>query len=235
MKAVFKREFRAYFQSPIAYVAIGAFFFVASLLNVIGNLLIGDGDFVNILSNLTLALIVITPILTMRIMSDDRKNGTEVLLVTSPTTTLEVVLGKYLAALCVFLIMVGTSTIFPMITSIYGSPSFAAIFSCYVGFILLGASYLAIGVFASSLTENQIVSALVTLVFIIFMFVIDALVAVIGGWFGTALSWLSLLSRFDPFSLSVLSLTSIFYYITFVAVFLFITMVSMDRRRWKNN
>ncbi|MBR5136504.1 MAG: ABC-2 transporter permease [Clostridia bacterium] len=235
MKAVFKREFRAYFQSPIAYVAIGAFFFVASLLYVIGNLLIGDGDFVNILSNLTFALIVITPILTMRIMSDDRKNGTEVLLVTSPTTTMEVVLGKYLAALCVFLIMVGTSTIFPMITSIYGSPSFAAIFSCYVGFILLGASYLAIGVFASSLTENQIVSALVTLVFIIFMFVIDALVAVIGGWFGTALSWLSLLSRFDPFSLSVLSLTSIFYYITFVAVFLFITMVSMDRRRWKSN
>lgn len=233
MKAVFKREFRAYFQSPIAYVAIGAFFFVASLLYVLGNLLIGDGDFVNILSNLTFALIVITPILTMRIMSDDRKNGTEVLLVTSPTSTMEVVLGKYLAAFCVFLIMVGTSTIFPMITSIYGSPSFAAILSCYVGFILLGASYLAIGVFASSLTENQIVSALITLVFIVFMFVIDGLVEVISGWFGTVLSWLSLLARFDSFALSVLSLTSIFYYLSFVAVFLFITVVSMDRRRWK--
>ncbi len=234
MKAVFKREFRAYFQSPIAYVAIGTFFFVAALLYVIGNLLIGDGDFVNILSNLTFALMVITPVLTMRIMSDDRKNGTEVLLVTSPTTTAEVVVGKYLAALCVFLIMVATSVIFPLITTIYGSPSMAAIVSCYIGFILLGASYLAIGVFASSLTENQIVSALITLVFIIFMFVIDALVAV-TGWFGTVLSWLSLLSRFDPFSLSVLSLTSIFYYLTFIAVVLFVTVVSVDRRRWKSN
>lgn len=235
MKAVFKREFRAYFQSPVAYVAIGAFFFVAALLYVLGNLLIGDGDFVNILSNLTFALIVIVPILTMRIMSDDRKNGTEVLLVTSPTTTFEVVVGKYLAAFSVFMIMVATSTIFPIITSIYGSPSFAAIFSCYVGFILLGASYIAIGVFASSLTENQIISALITLVFIVFMFVIDALVAVIKGFFGTALSWLSLLSRFEPFSMSVLNITSIFYYLSFVAVFLFITVVSTDRRRWKSN
>ncbi|MBR2902434.1 MAG: ABC transporter permease [Clostridia bacterium] len=235
MKAVFKREFRAYFQSPLAYVAIGAFFFVAALLYTIGNLLIGDGDFVNILSNLTFALIAIVPILTMRIMSDDRKNGTEVLLVTSPTTTAEVVIGKYLAALCVFLIMVALSTIFPMITMFYGTPSISAIISCYVGFILLGASYIAIGVFASSLTENQIVSALITLVFFVFMFVIDALVAVISGWFGTVLSWLSLLSRFSPFSLSVLSLTSIFYYLSFIAVFLFITIVSSDRRRWKSN
>ncbi len=235
MLAVFKREFRAYFQSPVAYVAISVFLFVTALLYTIGNLIVGDGDFVNILSKTVWALLVVVPILTMRIMSDDRKNGTEVLLVTSPTSTAGVVLGKYLAAFCVFLVMTVATFIFPLITLFYGTPSFADVFSCYLGFILLGGCYVAVGVFASSLTENQIVSALITLVIMVFSFLIDLVIQSVGGWLGNALSWLSLLSRFKPFGRSVLSLSSIFYYLSFIAVMLVTTVVTTERRRWKAN
>lgn len=231
MTAVFKREFKAYFCSPIAYVLIGAFMFFGAILFVISNLFVGDGNFLTILGNLSLVIMIIVPILTMRTMSDDKKNGTEVMLMTSPTSTAAIVIEKYLAALSVFLIMVAGSMIFPVITYIFGNPAIAPIIGGYIGFIFLGASYIAIGVFCSSLTESQVVAAVLSFVFLIFIWLVDSLASLLGGPAGTVMSWFSLLSRFQPFYMGLLNLAPIVYYLSFIAVFLFMTIALTDKRR----
>lgn len=232
MFAVLKRDFRSYFSSPIAYVLIGLFlsilsiYFMSSLSQGVANF---SSGFVNTMSFI---LIFIVPILTMRIIAEDRKNGTEILLLTSPTRISEIVLGKYLAVFSVFLVMTATTLVFPLVLWIYGSPEGAALFSSYLGFILLGAVYVAIGVFASSLTENQIVAAIISLVSLFVLYALSFVASFIGGFIYTILTWLSVMERYYDFTNGIIDLTSIVFMLSFAIVFIFLTVRVIERKRW---
>lgn len=223
MLAILKREIKSYFYSPIAYVLIGLFILLSAIV-FLNNLFSQYAEFNNVLSFLGVILLFIVPILTMRSVAEDRKNGTDVLLITSPTSLTNVVLAKYFGALIVFLVMTAITVIFPIITIIFGDPPIAQLIGGYVGFILLGASFISVGVFASSLTENQIVAAVISFVSLLIMWLLDGLSGVAGGVLAIILSWLSLLSRYTDFNSGIFSISPVIYYLSFIAVFIFLTV-----------
>lgn len=231
MLAIMKKEIMSYFYSPIAYVLIG-FFILLSSVFFVPNLSYRMGDFSGNLSTMGFMLIFIVPILTMRIIAEDKKNGTDVLLITSPISLTSVVLGKYLAALFVFLVLTTISFIYPIILMAFGAQFTVQLVGGYIGFILLGACFIAVGVFASSLTENQIISAVISFVTLLIIWVAGSVGSMLGGIASKLLNWISLLSRYDDFNRGILGLSSMVYYLSFIAVFIFLTVRVTERRRW---
>jgi ABC-2 type transport system permease protein len=232
MFAIFKKEVRSYFYSPIAYVLIGLFVLLVSAFFYLGNIKSQSADFTQVLPTIGFILVFIIPMLTMRILSEDRKNGTEVLLITSPVSLTSVVLGKFLAMMFVFFVMICITFIYPIIIFAFGKPPIAPLITSYIGLILLGAAFISLGVFASALTENQIISVVISFVSLLFIQLIDAVGNAAGGLISTVLHWFSLQSRYSDFTAGQLSLASIVYYLSFIAVFLFLTIRVIEKRRW---
>lgn len=243
MKAIFKRELHAYFTSPMTYFIMGTFLVLTGWLFWMSTIDGRSVEFANVLNTLTVSLILFVPMLTMKLLSDDKKNGTEVLIRTTPIKMWKVVLGKYFSAFSIFILMVAITLICPLIisfnmTDISGNASaevvfpFAKTIGGYVGFILLGAAYISIGVLASSLSDNSAFSAGLAMVILLLLFLLEYLGSWFGGIFGRILVWLSLSSRYDNFSTGLFSLTSVVYYLSFVFVVLFITVVNLERKRW---
>lgn len=231
MSAVAKKEIAGYFKSPIAYVLIGVYLLIMSIY-FHPALKAGYGDFVDVLDDVGIFLIFIIPILTMRILAEDKKNGTEVLLLTSPTSLPKIVIGKFLATFTVFLVIVGISFVYPFIVVIFEGVITTQLVGAYVGFILLGAAFCSVGVFCSSLTENQIIAAIISLVIMFSMWIADQYAATVGGLLGGIMEWMSVLSRYGVFTQGLLSLENIIFFLSFTALMLYMTIRVIERRRW---
>ncbi len=231
MITVARKEIATYFKSPIAYILIGLFMLMISIIYY-SPFSVGSGDFMPVLENMGFFLIFLVPILTMRILAEDRKNGTEVLLLTSPTSLAKIVFGKFLAMYFIFLIITGLSIIYPLIMVMFGAVFTVQLVGGYIGFLLLGAAFISVGIFASALTENQIIAAIISFVALLVMWIANAFSAEVGGVIGTILSWISLLSRYDVFTMGILGLPEIIYFISFTALFVFLTIRIIERRRW---
>lgn len=232
MNTIYKRELSAFFRSPVAYCVIGMFMVMTGLFFWIYNVLSGSVYFGNTLNTISMFLIFFSPIITMRLLAEERKNGTEVLLRTSPVSLWGIVLGKFLAAYTVFAIMVLLTVVYPIIMSFFGTVPFAVTFGAYVGFLLVGAVFVAIGIFTSSVTENQIVAAVSGIVVLLIMYFMQSIGATIGGVFGTVLMWLSPLSRFSEFASGIMNFASLIFYLSFTGVMLLITVMNLERKRW---
>jgi len=231
MFSIFKKEFRSYFNSPTAYVMIGLFILISSIVFYV-NLASLSADYSLNLNYMSIILILIIPVLTMKILADERKSGTEVLLITSPTSLTSIVVGKYLAAVAVFLVMTVITFIYPIILSVFGEIAISEIVGGYVGLILLGAAFIAFGVFASSLTESQIISAIVSIVGLLLMWLLQGIAPALGGIWSKTLNWFSLFSRTEDFYAGILSLGPIVYYLSFSAIFVFLAIRVIEKRRW---
>lgn len=231
MLAVARKEIAGYFKSPIAYVLIGVYVLIMSIY-FHPALKAGYGDFVDVLGDIGVFLIFIIPILTMRILAEDKKNGTEVLLLTSPTSLPRIVIGKFLATFTVFLVIVVISFIYPLIVVIFEGVITIQLVGAYIGFILLGAAFCAVGVFSSSLTENQIIAAVVSLVIMFAMWIADQYAATVGGVLGGIMEWISVLSRYKVFTDGLLTLENIVFFLSFTALMLYLTVRVIERRRW---
>lgn len=231
MLAIMRRDFRSYFNSPIAYVLIGLFLFVMSIM-FMGTVQGGTADFSNGFASMNTLLLFILPILCMRAFSEDKKQGTEVLLLTSPNSLVSIVAGKMLAVYGVFLVMTAMTLFYPLVLFIFGKPDALPIISSYVGFLLYGAVCVAMCVFASSLTENQIVSAVIGFVMLLFLMLIDFMATLVGGIGSKVLTWLSLNTRYQDFSYGLFDITSIIFMLSFVAAFGYFTVRVLERKRW---
>lgn len=232
MAAVFWKEVKSYFYSPIAYVLIGLFIVLTSIFFTFGNLLSGSGNFNGVLGNAIIFLVFIIPILTMKIMAEDRKNGTEVLLITSPASLTSIVVGKFLASYFVYVVLTGITFIYPIVLLAFGGQITPSMVGGYIGFLLLGAAFISVGIFASTLTESQVIAAIIGIVSLFIMYISGSIGPSIGGVVGKILSWFSLLTRYEDFSVGILSLSPVIYYLSFVAVFLFLTVRIIEKRRW---
>ncbi len=231
MLAIMRRDFRSYFNSPIAYVLIGLFLFVMSIM-FMGTVRGGTADFSNGFASMNTLLLFILPILCMRAFSEDKKQGTEVLLLTSPNSLVSIVAGKMLAVYGVFLAMTAMTLFYPLVLFLFGKPDALPIISSYVGFLLYGAVCVAMCVFASSLTENQIVSAVIGFVMLLFLMLIDFMATLVGGVGSKVLTWLSLNGRYQDFSYGLFDITSIIFMLSFVAAFGYFTVRVLERKRW---
>ena len=177
------------------------------------------------------------PVLTMRLMSEERRNKTDQLLITSPMSITSMVVGKFLAAASVLLITLVITFIYPTIVAVYGRLTMGTLFTNYLGFFLLGCVYIAIGLLMSTLCENQVTAAVITLVVNIMLQVLEYVPSMLssGSYFsfiGSLFGWLSLNSRNSDFAVGLLSFSNILYFISFVAVVLFLSVRVVERRRW---
>ena len=173
MLAVFKRELRAYFTSSIGFIFMGFFLLLSGFFFAMTNLFPASPDYNAVLGSITFIFLIVVPILTMRLMPDDKRQRTDQLLFTSPTSLTGIVLGKYFAAVSVFVLTLLITCIYPIILSFFGNLATWEIVGGYIGFLLLGSAFISIGLFISTLTENQVIAAVITFSALLFMWILD--------------------------------------------------------------
>ncbi|BCS80197.1 ABC transporter permease [Anaerocellum diazotrophicum] len=286
MSAVLKKELKIYFSTPTGYIFMGFFLLISGFFFAVSNLFSASPNYTSVLGNITFIFLVVVPVLTMRLLSEEARTKTDQLLLTSPLKLTEIVLGKYLAAVGVFVLTIAITILYPVILSFYGDVPFGETVGAYIGFFLLGCAFISVGLFISSLTENQFVAAVVTFAALLLTWVIDwlesalptdrtagfvfvlILVGLIAGWLYMTLrniiisaisgligagvfiavyilkpdfydnaivrffKWFSLLSRYQKFTNGLLDLSSIVYYLSFIFVFIFLTIRVLEKRRW---
>ena len=224
MKAVIKKELKSYFLSPIGYVVIGIFLLCFSVFFYLTAIASGSVDLGALYYYTALyGLIIIVPILTMRMFAEERKNGTEQLLLTSPTSMFKVVIGKLIAALSVIIITLLISFMFFAIVSFFGEPNIIAILVAMLGFILISTAALSVGMFASSLTENLIIAGIITVAFLIITLFIPDISSMLAGF--------TLIDFYTSFAQGVISVENIISLALFSLVFISLTIIVMQRRK----
>ena len=286
MTAIFKREFKSYFYTITGSVFLAALLFFTGIFFTAYNLLQGYPYFSASLSSITIVLLLIVPLLTMRSFSEEKKMKIDQLLLTSPVSVTEIVLGKYLSMLAVFAIPCVIMLLGPILIHFYGGGILVADFLAIVEFFLLGAAYIAIGMFISSLTENQLIAAAGTFVILLLLQLADSMssllptsamgsyvcffaliiaavlllylltrnLVIMGGTgvaaaviltvfylvkrssfegsFGRVFSSLSLVARFDAITRQSFELSAVIYFVTVSALFVFLTVQAIQKRRW---
>lgn len=181
MAAIFKREMKMYFSSMIGYVFTAFFVLVTAIYFSLQNILSLSPQFENVFNSVIMMFLILAPILTMRLLSEETKQKTDQLLLTSPVSVVGVVLGKFFAAVTVFMIALVITMLFPLILSFYGSIAVAQIIGSYIGFFLLGSSFIAVGLWISSITDNQIVSAVATFAAVFLLLMVETIVSSASG------------------------------------------------------
>lgn len=233
MFAVYKKEMQTYFKTPIGYVFIGMFLMISGFLFITYNLRIGYPSINYVLYSLVIVFMFLIPVLTMRLMSEEKNKKTDQLLLTSPVPVIAIVLGKFLAALTVYTIALASTVIYMAVISRHGNPAFAETFCSYIGFFLLGMAFISIGLFISSLTENQAVSAVSTFVAFLVLYLFGTLKSTVSSSFlATVLDFLAISKRFETFNIGVLSPAPCVYYTSLTMLFVFLTAQVTERRRW---
>ena len=250
--AVFKKEMRLYFASPIAYAVLAIFAVIAGwfFYNVFAfyslvsmraatnpmmarNLSVAEGVLRPLFHNISVIMLLMMPILTMRLFAEEKKSGTIELLLTYPVRDGEVLVGKYLAALAVFVGMLSLTLVYPALVAWTTEVEPGPLLAGYLGLLLQGAAFIAVGLLISSLTENQIVAAVATFGTLLIFWVISWAADSAGATLGRVLSHLSLTEHFEAFAKGVIDTKDVIYYLNLIILSLFLTMRSLEAKRWR--
>lgn len=251
---VYRRELKASFHLPVFYVLAGIFLFLVSyftlgmmieftdafrdysLQQIYGmeNPNVTEWVVKGFFSLLNLLFIFMVPLLSMKLYAEEKKSGSLDLLLTCPVKDGEVLAGKFLAALTVLLILPVACFIFPVLFEIFSEPEWPVIWTGYAGIILSLAAYLSIGIFASSITENQVIAAFLSFSGILFFYLAGDVTSAQEGFIGRISSEISLRRHAEPFFQGIIEIGDVFYFIAFCAFFLFLTIESLKIRRWRS-
>jgi ABC-2 type transport system permease protein len=251
--AIAQKELKAYFASPIAYIALGfwafiyGYFFVAILQFFVRQSLqmsqFSQGpQALNInqqlirplvAQNVPILVLFLLPMVTMRTYSEEKRSGTIELLLTSPVTDWQIILGKFVGAMGLYAAMLGVTLIHVGILFFYGRPEWKPVVTVYLGLLLLGGCFLSVGLFVSSLTRNQIVAGMVTFCVFLMLWVITWIGSFSGPTVDQLTQYLSIVDHLDDFGKGVLDTTHIVYYLSFITFGLFLTAKSVDSERWR--
>lgn len=286
MLAIYKKELKSYFTSMTGYVFIAFFLLIIGLYFMVYNLINKIANFEYVLSGVSFIFVLLVPILTMRLMAEEKKQKTDQLIFTSPLPIGKIIIGKYLAVFTIFLVVMGIVCLYPLILLQFGAVPLKVAYSSILGFSLLGAAYIAIGLFISALTDSQVVAAVVSFIVILVTALMDSLVnmlpadnrsawiifaaillilcwvtyvmmhnitvsislgiiteailtalfilkpTIFDGLLVKVFGWFSVIARFNNFTLGVLDLSSVIYYISIVFLFLFLTVQAIKKSRW---
>lgn len=254
--AIYRKEMGHYFVSPIAYVVIATFVLITAILFSVdlnyeilqaqrqqmqgmqygmpANFDIPSAvlrGFFGLFSTLVLFL---TPMMTMGVYADERKRGTMELLMTSPITEAQIVLGKFAASLTLFSVMLAPTLAYVAFLFLHSDPAppWRILAGGYAGILLLGGSVLALGAFISSLTENLIIAAVLTFLATLLIWLLN-IGQNMGGVLGSTLAYLSLINHYDDFTRGIVDTSSLIYYFSFIILFIFLTVRSVDSMRWR--
>jgi ABC-2 type transport system permease protein len=248
---IFKKELKSYFASPIAYLLLGIFavifgffFYSATRFFVLQGMqmqMMGRGMPMDVneyvirplLTNASVIGLFLIPMITMRLYAEEKRSGTIELLMTSPVRDLEIVLGKWLAALVLYASILGVSGINIAILYAFGRPDWKPILVGYLGLILQGGCLLAIGIFISTLTRNQIIAGGATFAVCLMLWVLDWVSAYDQSAWAKVISYLSVVTHFEPFSKGVIDTKDVIFYLSMIFFGLFLTTRSVESLRWR--
>ena len=287
MTAIYKKEMRAYLTHMMGYVFLAFMVFFIGFGFSFSNVRGMNSNFSMALEGATIYFFILIPVLTMRLFSEETRQKTDQLIFTSPLSVLSIVLGKFFAAFSLFLLAMGITVVMPAMLSHFGELPLSQIVGTYIGFALIGAACIAVGVFVSVLTDNQIIAAVITIgvVFVMFImntvaalmptttlasfvFVLLIIAAVVIVWYNATrkvlasvilavvaiaaviglymfnnlifdgiivrvLLWFSIVVRFGNFSRGILNISDLIYYLSFIALFLYLTVNVIEKRRWR--
>jgi ABC-2 type transport system permease protein len=250
--AIFKKEFRSYFTSPIAYVVLTIFalisgYFFYSLLAFFSlnslqasfnpafaqSLNATEWIVRPLLRNIAVTMLLLMPAATMRLFAEEKKSGTIELLFTYPIRDWELVLGKFLAGLALYAGMLAVSLLDLMMLGFFARIEWGPVLTGYLGLLLLGMAFLGLGILASSLTENQIVAAVGAFGVLLLLWVIGWATESAGPTLGTLLSHLSIINHYDSFAKGVIESKDVVFYLNFTLLCLFLTLRSLESKRWR--
>ena len=247
--AIADKELRSYFASPIAYILIGFFllpfgvFFYLYLNNFVkqslqmaqygGAMNINQQVIRYVLQNASVIILFIMPMITMRTYSEEKRSGSIELLLTSPVTDLEIILGKFFGALGLYVAILAVTLLYIAVLFVYGNPEWRPIVAAYLGLLLMGGAFIAIGLLISSTTNNQIVAGVITFVGFLLFWIIGWFADTAGPTVGPITSWLSITEHFDDFSKGIIDTKHVLYYLSLITFGLFLTAKTVDMERWR--
>jgi len=251
--AIYRKELRLYFTSPVAYVVVAMFLIIAGVLFYLSigsfslysmqaamnpafarDLNVTELVFRPLLSNtFSVVLLLLMPILTMRLFAEEKKSGTIELLLSYPVKDGEVLLGKFFAALTLFIIMLVLTLLYPILAGALTRIELAPILTGYLGLLLMGAAFIGVGLFASSLTENQIVAAVSTFAILLILWVLGWSADMVGPFWGKLMTHLSILEHQESFGKGVIDTKDVIYYLNVTIFSLFLTLRALESKRWR--
>jgi ABC-2 type transport system permease protein len=251
--AIAHKELKSYFSGPIAYIAIGlwallyGYFFVAILqffvrrgmqMNQMGmqgpqSMNVNQDLIRPLLQNVTIMILFVMPMVTMRTYSEEKRSGTIELLLTSPLTDFQIIMGKFLGAMALYAVMLLVTMIHIGLLFIYGNPEWKPIVTAYLGLFLLGGCFISMGLLISSLTKNQIVAGMVTFAVFLLLWIITWIGSFSGPTVDQLTQYLSIIDHLDDFSKGVVDTKHVIYYVSFITFGLFLTAKSVDSERWR--
>ena len=232
MSAVFRRELQGYFHTAVGWVFMGVFLALASVMCFVTILQARSSDLLTFIGQMSYLWMLLSPVLTMRLLAEERRSRTDQLLLTSPVSLTGVVLGKYFAAVCVMLLTVLLTGLYPLLVAVYGRVYPGELFVGYLGFILQGCAFLAVDLFVSCLCSNAVTAAVAAFGCNLALWMMDLLEGSVPVWLDNVLSFLSRYSRNESFLMGQLSFASIVYDLSVAAAFLALTVSAMDGRRY---
>lgn len=236
MLAIYKREMRSYFTSPIGYIYLAIFLAVSGVIFSLTTLSQGAGSDITLyFTYMLISFFVVLPLLTMKLFADEKKQRTETLLISAPISITSMVCAKFFAALSVFMIgfMASLLNFIPFLYFASGTPDVQTILGSLLGLILIAAAFISVGVMVSALTENQLVAALGTMVIILVFVMVSVFNSSIESYFlRTVLSWISVLDRFNLLAVGRFDVSAIVYFLSITFSFLFVTVRIYEKRRW---
>lgn len=233
MTAIYKREIKAYFKTPTGYVFMGVFLCVSAFLCTLTTLHARTSDFSTYFQLLVLVYVVTLPLLTMKSLSEEKKLGTEQLLLTSPIKLWGLIAAKFFSAFTMFLITIGISSAFFIPVAVWGNVNVGRLIGCLIGIILIAMCFISIGIFISSLTENQLTAAMGTIGALAFLSALGQLDSLTSSeLLSTVINWLAVTSRYEYFLYGIFDISSALYYISVTAVFLYLSVRVYERRRY---
>lgn len=243
------KELRSYFVSPVAWVMMGLFAFIFGYFYVAyldyfvresmsgqqmgGPMNVNDRMIRPLFSNASVLVLFLLPMVTMRTYSEEKRSGTIELLLTSPVTDFEIIMGKFLGSVALYASLLAVTVLYMAILFVYGNPEWKPLIAGYLGLLLLGSCFIAVGLFISSTTKNQMVAGAATFVVALLFWIIGWMAESSGPTMSAILQYLSITDHFEDFARGIIDTKHLVFYLSFISFGLFLTLKSVDTARWR--
>ncbi|HMS64749.1 MAG TPA: ABC transporter permease subunit [Ignavibacteria bacterium] len=229
---IFKKELRSYFNSPVAYIVLFVFLIITGWFFTSSLFLAGFVTMRNVFDIIPFIFLFFIPAITMRAFSEEKKSGTIELLMTKPITDEEIIIGKFLAALSLTAIALAFTVVYVFSLTFLGKIDLAPIIGTYIGLLLMSGIYISIGIFASSLTENQVVAFILSFVIVFALFLLNKVLIFLPATVASILEYISTDYHFSSISRGVIDTRNVIYYLSGITIFILLTKASLERRKW---
>jgi len=229
---IFRKELRSYFSSPVAYIVLAVFLIITGWFFTSNLFLGGVVTMRNVFDIIPFIFLFFIPAITMRSFAEEKKTGTIELLLTKPITDLDIVIGKFLAALALTAVALLFTWIYVISLSFIGKLDFGAVTGAYIGLLLMAGVYISIGIFASSLTHNQVVAFIISFLIVFALFMLNKVLIFLPSGLASIFEYLSIDYHFGNIARGVLDSRNLIYYFSGILIFILLTKTSLESRRW---